>query len=189
MARLALGETAPRNTRCQGIIHLCGCVWVKGGVGVYMHAQRLSPLLQHLPVVHMAPACLVAGLLASKHATPHRLHTTTLRAGEKVCEHAFDVLLDAAWLPPPPGTVFEDRPPSPERLAAASAAGRGPAAGGGATSAAAASKPAYRYATQPVPYTHPTRPKIHRGNNLVAAYHLKKKQITLIAQTARPNTT
>ncbi|KAF6264398.1 eukaryotic translation initiation factor eIF2A-domain-containing protein [Scenedesmus sp. NREL 46B-D3] len=39
--------------------------------------------------------------------------------GDKVCERPFETLLEAAWLPPPPGTTYEDRPPSPERLSAA----------------------------------------------------------------------
>jgi hypothetical protein len=60
-----------------------------------------------------------------------------------VCERPFETLLEAAWMPPPPGTSYEDRPASPERLSAASK-GSGAAAGGSgaAASSAAQSKPA-----------------------------------------------
>jgi hypothetical protein len=63
--------------------------------------------------------------------------------GDKVCERPFETLLEAAWLAPPPGTSYEDRPASPERLSAASK-GSGAAAGGSgaAASGAAQSKPA-----------------------------------------------
>lgn len=53
-------------------------------------------------------------------------------SGEKVAEKKFDVLLEAQWLPVPPGT-FEDRPPSPSRERAS---GSGAAAGGAAPAAA-----------------------------------------------------
>jgi hypothetical protein len=61
-----------------------------------------------------------------------------------VAEKKFDVLLEAQWLPTPPGT-FEDRPPSPGR--GAGAPGQG--ASGGAGAAAAPAKPAgYRCGLQ-----------------------------------------
>jgi hypothetical protein len=68
-------------------------------------------------------------------------------SGDKVCEKAFEVLLEASWAPPLPGTTYEDRPPSPERLAAAAAAaGKGGAGGAGAGGAGGAAKAAYRCA-------------------------------------------
>lgn len=64
------------------------------------------------------------------------------RAGERVLEKPFDALYDATWLPPLPGTTYEDRPPSPERIAAAGKAG---AATGAAASSNGAAKPAAAY--------------------------------------------
>jgi hypothetical protein len=75
--------------------------------------------------------------------------TCVLPAGEKLCEKPFEILFEASWMPPLPGTTYEDRPPSPERLAAApssNGAAGGAGAAGAAGGAAGQSKGAYRCA-------------------------------------------
>eukprot|EP00879_Flechtneria_rotunda_P022706 GHRR01023981.1.p1 GENE.GHRR01023981.1~~GHRR01023981.1.p1 ORF type:complete len:618 (+),score=248.82 GHRR01023981.1:243-2096(+) len=61
--------------------------------------------------------------------------------GDKVCEQPFDILLEASWVQPPPGTSYEDRPPSPECISKATGSPSG-AINGAAAAAGGSTAPA-----------------------------------------------